>query len=141
MPFDGIIATPHLKDKVNTYFARGDVFALIVDDSKMTAEIDVPEMDVGRIKVGQRIYARPNANPDHDMREIVGELTMIDADVTEQPTGNYVKALAVLPNHDGLLTSGMTGYAKIDSPYLPVWKAFTLPIVRYFNIDVWSWIP
>ncbi len=141
MPFDGLIATTHLKDKINSYLSRGEVFAEIVDDSNMTAEIDVPEMEVSRIQVGQPIYVRPNSNPDHDLSQIKGKLTMIDADVTEQPSGNYVKALAILPNRDGKLTSGMTGYAKIDSPYLPVWKAFTLPIVRYFNIDVWSWIP
>lgn len=142
MPFDGLIATIHLKDKVNTYLARGDFFALIVDDSKMTAEIDVPEMDLGRVSVGQHIDARINSQPDHDASEIGGEVTTIDADVTLlKDQGRVVKTLAVFQNKDGRLASGMTGYAKIDSPYLPVWKAFTMSIVRYINIDVWSWIP
>jgi putative peptide zinc metalloprotease protein len=35
----------------------------------------------------------------------------------------------------------MTGYAKIGGTTMPVWKAFTLTLVRFFNVQVWSWIP
>ena len=142
MPFDGLIATTHLKDKINSFLSKGQFFALIVDDSTMTAEIDIPEMEIGRVTLGQHIYARTNSQPDHDTSEIVGEVATIDSGVSfDKDYGRYVKTLAVFKNKDGKLASGMTGYAKIDSPYLPVWKAFSVPIVEYFNINVWSWIP
>jgi putative peptide zinc metalloprotease protein len=35
----------------------------------------------------------------------------------------------------------MTGYAKIGGTTMPVWKAFSLALRRFFNVQVWSWIP
>ena len=42
---------------------------------------------------------------------------------------------------EGELKTGMTGYAKIATATMPVWKAFSLTLLRFLNIQVWSWIP
>ena len=46
-----------------------------------------------------------------------------------------------IPNPDHRLRTGMNGYAKISSDYMPTWKAFSQMIIRFVLIDVWSWIP
>jgi putative peptide zinc metalloprotease protein len=61
--------------------------------------------------------------------------------VTEKPFGNVVKVIAVIDNPDGHIKNGMTGYAKVDGPSLPVWQAFSQAVLRFFNVQVWSWIP
>lgn len=138
MPFDGHILTLHLKDKLNQYLDKGKFFAEVEDTSKVTVEIDVPESDIGHVQLGQKIRARPQAYNDE---EFTGKVTMIDPNVTVLSTGNIVKVIAVIENKDGKLKTNMSGYAKIEAPRMPVWKAFSLAILRFFNVDVWSWIP
>ena len=138
MPFDGHILTLHLQDKLNQYLEKGKFFAEVEDSNKMTVEIDVPESDIGHVQLGQKIRARPQAYNDD---EFIGKVTMIDPNVTVLTTGNIVKVIAVIENKDGKLKTGMSGYAKIQGPTMPVWKAFSLSVLRFLNVDVWSWIP
>jgi len=65
----------------------------------------------------------------------------MDRNVTIKSFGNVVKVIAVIDNPKGELKTGMTGYAKIGGTLMPVWKAFTLALLRFLNIQVWSWIP
>jgi putative peptide zinc metalloprotease protein len=138
MPFDGQIMTMHLKDKTNMYLERGKFFAAVEDSSSMTVEIDVPERDIGFVKVGQKVRARPQA---YNTEDFSGTVTAIDPNVTPLASGNIVKVLAVIENKDGKLKSGMSGYAKTSGQTMPVWRAFSLALLDFFNVDIWSWIP
>jgi putative peptide zinc metalloprotease protein len=66
---------------------------------------------------------------------------MIDRNVTVKPSGNFFKVIAVVDNRDGSLRNGMTGFAKIDGTTMPVWKAFSMGLQRFVNVQLWSWIP
>lgn len=138
MPFDGSLLTLHLKQKVNAFLDRGQPFALVENTETVTAEIEVPESDIGQVKVGAMIRARPNPYSD---QEFEGKVTLIDRNVTVQPFGNVIKVIAEIKNRDDMLRTGMSGYAKVSGTTLPVWKAFTLAVIRFFNVQVWSWIP
>ena len=52
-----------------------------------------------------------------------------------------VRVLAVFDNAQGALRSGMTGYAKIDGAQMRVWEAYLRSITRFFQVEVWSWVP
>jgi len=52
-----------------------------------------------------------------------------------------LKVTTLIPNQDGTLKAGMTGYGKIDGGTKPVIVAFTRAIVRFFLIEFWSWLP
>ena len=138
MPFDGNILTLHLNERLNSVMDKGQPFATVEDTRSVTAEIQVPEPDVGYVAVGASIRAKPAAYFD---REFAGKVTMIDRNVTAKPFGNVVKIIAVIDNPKGELKTGMTGYAKIAGTTMPVWKAFTRALLRFFNVQVWSWIP
>ena len=56
-------------------------------------------------------------------------------------TSNAFKVIATIDNHDGKLSTGMTGTAKIQGETMPVWKAFSQAIIRFLKVQVWSWIP
>jgi len=139
MPFDGNILTLHLKDKINSYLEKGAPFAALEDTSVVTAEIDVPESDVQYIKVGATIRAR--AVSYFDEKDFEGKVSVIDRNVTPKSTGNVVKVIATIDNRAGLLKTGMAGRAKVVGVSMPVWRAFSLAIVRFIQIQVWSWIP
>jgi len=138
MPFDGNILTLHLNERLNSVLDKGQSFATVENTSTVTAEIQVPESDVGYVKVDSPIRAVPNT---YFEREFRGKVQTIDRNVTVKSFGNVVKVIAVIDNPDGALKTGMTGYAKIGGTTMPVWKAFSLALWRFFSVQVWSWIP
>jgi hypothetical protein len=46
-----------------------------------------------------------------------------------------------IPNPDEQLHPSEDGYAKMTGVYLPTWQAFTQMLIRFFMVEVWSWIP
>jgi len=122
----------------NSVLEKGQPFATVEDTRSVTAEIQVPESDIGYVVIGAPIRAKPAAFFD---REFVGKVQTMDRNVTAKSFGNVVKVIAVIDNPKGELKTGMTGYAKIGGTMMPVWKAFSLALLRFFNIQVWSWIP
>jgi putative peptide zinc metalloprotease protein len=138
MPFDGNILSLHLNQRLNSVMDKGQPFAAVENTLSVTAEIQVPEPEIGYVAIGGAVRAKPAAFFD---REFIGEVQTIDRNVTVKPFGNVVKVIAKIDNPNGELKTGMTGYAKIGGTRMPVWKAFSLGLLRFFNIQVWSWIP
>jgi putative peptide zinc metalloprotease protein len=139
MPFDGNILTLHLKDKTNTYLEKGAPLAVVEDTGHVTIEIGVPESDIRYVNIGAPVRAR--AVSFFDDREFEGKVTLIDRNVTSQSTGNVIKVIATIDNPDGLLRTGMQGRAKIEGVEMPLWRAYSLGIMRFIQIQVWSWLP
>jgi len=104
----------------------------------MIVQIDLPEDDVGAVQTGAKVTARlpAFANEDFD-----GQVTVIESMVTEVEFSPVIRVTALIQNPDGRLRTGMSGYAKITSEEMPVWKVLSLGIVRFFKVEVWSWLP
>jgi putative peptide zinc metalloprotease protein len=138
MPFDGTLLTLRLKERLNSLLERGAPFATVEATRAMQAEIDLPEVDIAYVRVGAPIRVRANAFAG---RDYAGTVVKIDRDVTAQSFGSVVKVIAEIDNPDQELRTGMTGYAKVEGVRMPVWKAFTLALQRFFQLQVWAWIP
>lgn len=138
MPFDGRLLTLHLLHKGNGYYKSGEAFADVEASGPMTAEIELPESEMEHVRVGSTVQLKPVA---YSAETFPATVVHIDWNVTEQKFGNVVKVLAVIEDESGRLRNGMTGYAKVDGPSLLVWEAFSKEIVRFFEVQVWSWIP
>jgi putative peptide zinc metalloprotease protein len=137
-PLDGNILTLHLKQRLNSVLERGQPFATIDSIGTFTAEIEVPESDMAFVKPGADGRARSNAFYD---RTFPGKVQLVDGKVTTKSFGNVVKVVAVFEDADGEVKTGMTGYIKISTASIPAWKVFPLALVRFFRVQVWSWIP
>lgn len=138
MPFDGNILTLHLKDRINSYLDKGQPFASVENIGTVTAQIQIPESDLQYVKLGASVRARPNA---YFHEEFVGKVTLIDPNVTSKPSGTYVNVIATIDNPDGRLRTDMSGEAKIAGVKMPVWAAFSQAIIRFFLVQMWSWVP
>ncbi len=139
MPFDGNILTLHLQDKTNSYLEKGAPFASLEYTGVVTAQIEVAEADINKVKIGATVRAR--AVSYFDDKEFPGKVTLIDRNVTVKPTGNVIMVIATIDNRDGLLKTGMAGQAKVDGITMPVWRAYSLAIIRFVEIQMWSWLP
>ena|GEM_PF-1014097 len=160
-PADGRIITPYLSQKKEQYLGVGDLFAVVEDARTIIAEIEVPEEDVGEVRIGARVKLKTWVYPG---TTFIGHVTAIAPVAYEKSRhrveralsenewrieqkeilrekGKVVRLLSELPNPDGLLKTDMTGYAKIECGWKPLGIAFTRWAVRFFMIEVWSWIP
>jgi cobalt-zinc-cadmium efflux system membrane fusion protein len=93
----------------------------IVDTSSLWAEIDVPEREAFRVKVGQRVLLRLDGV---DEREFYGTLSYI-APVVD-PNTRTVKTRAAVANRDGALRANVYARARIitdESPAVLVPRA------------------
>jgi putative peptide zinc metalloprotease protein len=138
MPFDGRLLTQYLREKENSYYKSGDVFAAAEASGAMTAELEVPESETEYLELGSTVEIKPIA---YSNEVFTATVVHIDWDVTERTFGNVIKVIVALDDEDGRLKNGMTGYAKIAGPTMPVWEAFSRQVMRFVQVQVWSWIP
>jgi multidrug resistance efflux pump len=157
----GRIITPYLSQTVGHYLSVGDLFAVVEDANTLLAEIEVPEEDITEVKVGARVklkmWAYPNKSFYGDVITIapvayeksIGRIERtlterewrLEREETLREKGKVVRVVVNLSNNDRLLKTDMTGYAKIKCKPRPVVIAFTRWFVRFFLIEIWSWIP
>jgi multidrug resistance efflux pump len=160
-PIAGRIITPNLSQKIGQMLIEGDLFAVVEDAQKIIAEIEVPQNDIGEVKIGARVKLRTWAYPNTVFRGKVISIApvafeksrkkierslserewLIEQNETLRKEGKVVRVISELDNADDLLRTDMTGYAKIESQWRPVGVAFTRWLIRFLFVEVWSWIP
>ncbi len=138
MPFTGRLVTMHLKQKIGSYLEKGKPLTVVENTQQVVAQIDVSEPDINYIIENARTTIRPRSIQDNDF---YGVVTAIAPNVEKMRFGKVVRVDTVIENQNEILKSGMTGYAKIESSTKPAWKIFSLALVRFFRVEVWSWIP
>lgn len=134
----GRIVTPNIDLERGMYLTVGTLFATIEQSQIAQGEILVPETDIAEIQLGDMVRLKPWGNSNI---EINGEVVAISPTAVKTPYGPVVHVKTNIDNADGFLRPDMTGYAKIEGSEMPVWEAYTRLFVRFFNIEVWSWIP
>lgn len=151
MPIDGYIVTSFLDRKVGSYLKQGESFALVEDNRNIRGEIQIPEYNVGEFEVGGKVEIKLLAYPD---KPLYGKVVSIEP-TTSTPASvpavsresnshaseKFITVIFDIPNTEKILKAGMTGYAKIQGRTMPLIVAFSRPIVRFIQIEVWSWLP
>jgi multidrug resistance efflux pump len=138
-PHAGIITTPRLKERVGQYVNRGDLIAEVHELKKLTVDIEVPERDIGPVRVGQPVALRARAYPGETFRgEVVGIAPAMHT--SSQPVATkMVRVATLIDNADLRLKSGMTGYAKIDCGTRSLAEVLAHGTVGALRVEVWSW--
>lgn len=137
-PAAGRVITPNLNLLIGKWLKSGEKLLEIENSKTVDAEIEVPETDVAIVKPGETVRIKSWGYSD---REIPGKVVFIAPAADKKSYGRVVRVKATIPNEDGFLKSGMTGYAKIEAETMPTWYAFTRFVIRFFQVEVWSWIP
>ncbi|KKN15306.1 hypothetical protein LCGC14_0987440, partial [marine sediment metagenome] len=137
-PMDGRVVTADLELRNGSFLRVGETLLEIENSDLVTAAISVPESDIGLIAPGDRVRLKVRGQAN---LEIDGTVQSIAPSAEDQGYGSVVRVLAVFDNAQGALRSGMTGYAKIDGAQMRVWEAYLRSITRFFQVEVWSWVP
>jgi putative peptide zinc metalloprotease protein len=138
-PHAGVITTPRLKEKLGQYVNRGELIAEVHELKKLVVDIEVPEKDIGPVRVGQRVVLKARAYPaDSFNGEVVGIAPVMHS--SSLPGGpKMVRVATLIDNADLRLKSGMTGYAKIDCGTRSLAGVLAHGTAGALRVEVWSW--
>ena len=153
-PIAGRIVTPRVKELEGRYVKPGqrEVTIDVEDSRNMYAEVLIPEEDIGSLTRGAHVRLVTWAYHDemfHGEVVDIAPVATVSADFIVEgsdlavgnPDSKVVRVITEIPNHEELLKSEMTGYAKIAIEDRPLWDVMLRPIYRWFKVEVWSWLP
>jgi RND family efflux transporter MFP subunit len=159
-PIEGYIVTPYMDKKLNHMLKVGDLLATVEDNRSVIAEIDLPEYYIGEIKIGMLVEIKTWAYSGDGFTGKVVDVAPIAVDsedaelqrssekqeqgtvrVLNAQQEKIVRVMAELPNSKNRLKPGMTGFAKVKGRWLPMGVVLTTGLVRFFLVEVWSWLP
>lgn len=135
---DGQIVSDLSKVPVGAFLPEGGFFAQLEDNRSLFAQIDVPETDIEEVRKGAPVEFRLWSASES---KLTGTVYRVAPKAEEREFGKVIRVTVEIPNENGHLSSGMTGYAKVAADERPVWQAFSRMIVRFFQIELWSWLP
>ncbi len=135
-PVTGVVATPsqELKHLTGQYVGKGALIAKVYDVSTVTAQIVLPEKDIGDVHVGQDVAVRSRAYPDLVLH---GAVTTI-ATAAEQDSAKFLVTTRI-DNRGRLLKPGMTGMAKVAGGERRIVQLIRRWVTHTFKVEFWSW--
>ncbi|MBF0306059.1 MAG: HlyD family efflux transporter periplasmic adaptor subunit [Alphaproteobacteria bacterium] len=137
-PISGRVASRNPQFLLGSWAKEGDLLLQIEDSRLMRAEIEVPETDILAVKAGAAVRLRLWGE---SVETLDGRVASMAPVAEKREFGSVVRVLSDIPNTEGRLHSGMTGYAKVAAREMPAWEAFSRLFVRFGTIEMWSWVP
>jgi multidrug resistance efflux pump len=139
-PVTGVVTTPKPVELIGRYVKTGDLIVEVHALEAITAEIAVPEKEIGDVGVGQRVVLRTRAFPEKSFQGRVTATAPAAAQEAEETwRGKIVRVTTVIDNPDLVLKPEMTGNAKIYCGERRIFDLVTRRIARYLRVEVWSW--
>jgi putative peptide zinc metalloprotease protein len=142
-PFDGVVTTPEMEQRVGEYLSAGDEFCRVVDRTTMRARVLVRDWELEDVRPGTAAKVKVVSFPYRTFSGHVDQILPAAADdrpVSQpqklermgQQLTNYFAVVVEFPNPDGSLREGMTGTARISAKRSPLaWK---------IGREAWRWL-
>jgi len=137
-PAAGQVVSTMQKISVGAFLREGDLLAELADSRIVLAEIEVPETEIDEAVIGAEVMMKLWRTPDE---VIMGTVKRVAPVAEEREFGYVVRVIVEVPNPDGRINRNLTGYGKIIVEDRPVWEVFSRVFIRFFKIEIWSWLP
>ena len=138
-PVAGIVITPRPKEIVGRYMTKGDLIVEVHELRTISAEIAIPESEIGEVKLGQRVALKTRAFPETTFVGTVSAIAPVGVKEDEAWRGKVFRVTTQIDNPNLVLRPGMTGTAKIFCGSRPVVELLTRRLARYVRVEFWSW--
>ncbi|MFC6657563.1 efflux RND transporter periplasmic adaptor subunit [Roseibium salinum] len=137
-PFDGYVVEGDLSQSIGAVVERGEELFKIAPLDSYRVLLEVDEVDIGNIKIGQSGVLRVTALPREPMTYRIEQITAI----SEQKEGrNYFRVEASLDKVTGRLRPGMEGIAKTSVDTRLLISTYTEKMINWIYLATWRWIP
>ena len=160
MPFDGFIYSQNLNSRDGSQVKAGDNIAHASKILEYYGIMRVSENVIDGVEVGDKVEIRLAIKP---IETYKGEVYQIDravianeskgqtsknlnsgddVKIVKETTGKVVEVkVKITSDIDKMLVPGLTGWAKIERNYVPLFWAYSQSFIRFLQLEVWSWIP
>jgi Cu(I)/Ag(I) efflux system membrane fusion protein len=116
-------------------FAKGDEVLRVADTSELLVRIQVPEREIGSLRLGQPVRLKARAFPGQIFRGQVRRIGgSAEADASGQPT---YRIELTIENPDGQLMPGMTAFARIDVARWSVGRVLMYTVGSLLRPELW----
>jgi multidrug efflux pump subunit AcrA (membrane-fusion protein) len=150
-PVAGLVATPHLKERIGQFVHEGDLIGLVEEPGELEAEIALTEQEVARIEPGWSVELKARALPFETFTSEVARVAPATArpdpltaatsaatvaSRTELPAGTvsvYCRVTGVTAD----LRPGMTGYARVSRGKRAVGTVLGERALRFLRTEFW----
>jgi len=133
-PFDGVVLTPRLDERIGASSSPGDVLCEIGDVRIMRAEVLLDEKLLGLLDDSPIVELRMWAEPG---RRIEGRLTQIAPLPSAGELRRLYRVLVEVDNERGELRPGMTGYARFSAGRASLAKRAAEGLARSLRAELW----
>ncbi len=137
-PIDGVVATPFVERKLNEFLEAGDELMRLVEISRVTVEMLVPEKELADVRPGNEIRMKPRSFPSLEIQGRVDFIAPVAQSVNEQ---QMVVVRSEVPNDGLMLKPDMTGVAHIYCGERRIIDLMTRRIVRWIRTEFWYLLP
>ncbi len=133
-PIDGTVVTKHLKGKLQTVLAAGDLVVEIHDQRSIIGEINLPPATpFDEIAIGNRARLRARAMPDEGIDTHVERIRQV---VQKAGQATTVMTAPFTLEHP---VSGLSGHARIYGEKRSLaYAVIYLPLRRLIGVQLWS---
>jgi multidrug resistance efflux pump len=137
-PIDGIVTTPFVERQLNQHLEPGGELCKIVDITRVTAEMQVPEKEMVDIRPGNLVWMKARSLPDVDFQGRVDFIAPVAQTLNAQ---QIVVVRSDLQNDNLLLKPEMTGIAHIYCGDRRIINLITRRLVRWIRTEFWGLLP
>ncbi len=133
-PVSGVVLTPRPEERLGAWLDAGDAVVTLGRTDTLELDFGVPQREVTRVALGQRVHLRVDALPQRTFTGVVSFLGALPADSTDDV---WFPARALVANPDGLLRPGMTAHAKVLTASASVATRLLRGPVRWLRLVWW----
>ncbi|RZO87230.1 MAG: HlyD family efflux transporter periplasmic adaptor subunit [Oceanococcus sp.] len=137
-PISGQVVAPDLRFSIGRYLEPGERLATIENNSKLDAELHIPEFAASHARLGATATLKSWMRPD---QPYAGTVKAIAPSAEAGENGRIVRVLIEVSDADSDLRVDMSGQAKIEAETGPAIIAFSRALMRFVRVELWSWLP
>jgi multidrug resistance efflux pump len=134
-PQAGTVFGEELPRLVGHYFQKGAEICRVADTHQLLLRIQVPEREIGDVRVGHSVRLKALSHPGRIFRGVVSKIGG-ESELDEHNQATYRVELTI-ESSDGLLRPGMTAFARIDFGRQMIWRILLHKIKQALRPELW----
>lgn len=134
-PFDGVVITGDLSQRLGAPLRRGDVMFEIALSSGISAVLMIEDVDIDRIELGMTGSMRLRSSPTETIPFEVNRITSV---TVAEGGWNRFRVEATIEAEAKTMRPGMQGMAKITIDRRPLFWIWSHRFIGWLELMVWS---
>ncbi|HXG65025.1 MAG TPA: efflux RND transporter periplasmic adaptor subunit [Blastocatellia bacterium] len=134
-PRPGTVYGEDLPRMAGRHFRKGEEICRVADTGQLLVRIQLPEREIGDVRVGHHVRLRVRAYPDRTFHGVVSKIGG-ESERDEHNQTTYRVELAI-ENREGLLRPGMTAFARVDFGRQMIGQILAHKLRQMLRPEVW----